>query len=186
MTTTHDLHLEYFQYWPIKVSVYTCSFVFMHDRMLRAILWSWTCPHTLTDKIITRAIFVAWFTSRLFPHPRKTPGCHVKCLPQVFVCHWLSVDQFLSLQDNPVWVTMISSPRALAMGGGLSVILGVPWYLPTIGSLPCCSITQSELSSLTSLKAWGNLEKFSGDVTFLLVLTEECTSGDRVYSLSMM
>ena len=48
------------------------------------------------------------------------------------------------------------------------------------------SITQSELSSLTSLKAWHNLEKFQSDVTFLLVLNKECTVGNRVYGLSMM
>ena len=48
------------------------------------------------------------------------------------------------------------------------------------------SITLSELSSLTSLKAWGDPEKFQSDVTFLLVLTEKGATGDRVYGLSMM
>ena len=48
------------------------------------------------------------------------------------------------------------------------------------------SITQSELSSLTSLKAWGDPEKFQSNVAFLLVLTGECTVGDRVYGLSRM
>ena len=48
------------------------------------------------------------------------------------------------------------------------------------------SVTQSELSSFTSLKAWGNLEKFRSNVAFLLILTGECTVGDRVYSLAMM
>ena len=47
-------------------------------------------------------------------------------------------------------------------------------------------MTQSELSSLTSLKAWGDLEKFGSNIAFLLTLTEECTAGDRVYSLAMM
>ena len=44
----------------------------------------------------------------------------------------------------------------------------------------------SQNSPLTSLKAWGNPEKFQSDIAFLLVLTEECTAGDRVYGLSMM
>ena len=47
------------------------------------------------------------------------------------------------------------------------------------------SITQSELFSLTTLKAWGDLKKFQSDFTFLLVLTKEYTVGDRVYGLSM-
>ena len=45
-------------------------------------------------------------------------------------------------------------------------------------------ITHSELSSLTSLKAWGDVEKFCSDVAFLLFLTEEGAAGDRVYGLS--
>ena len=47
-------------------------------------------------------------------------------------------------------------------------------------------ITQSELSSLTSLKAWGDPEMFRSDVTFLLILTKGCTVADRVYGLSMI
>ena len=47
-------------------------------------------------------------------------------------------------------------------------------------------MTQSELSSLTNLKALGDPEKFWSDVTFLLVLTKECTVGERVYILAMM
>ena len=35
------------------------------------------------------------------------------------------------------------------------------------------SITYLELSSLTSLKAWGDAEKFCSDITYLLVLTKE-------------
>ena len=126
-----------FQYWPIKVSWHTCSFVFMNDRTLQTILWSQTCLHTLADRIITQTIFTAQFTSGLFPHLGKTPGFHVWHLPQLFVYHWLSFNQFLSLQAQPVWATMISSPRALASGGGLSVALGAPWHLSNIGAVSC-------------------------------------------------
>ena len=57
---------------------------------------------------------------------------------------------------------------------------------PTLEQFHAASISQSELSSLTSLKAWGDLKKFRSDVAFLLILTEEGTAGDRVYSLSLM
>ena len=57
---------------------------------------------------------------------------------------------------------------------------------PLLDQFCVTSITQSELSSLTSLKAWSDPEKFWSDVTFLLVLTKECMVGDRVYGLSMM
>ena len=57
---------------------------------------------------------------------------------------------------------------------------------PTLEQFHAVSITQSELSSLTSLGAWGNLEKFKSDVTFLLILTGECAMGDKVFGLSTM
>ena len=44
---------------------------------------------------------------------------------------------------------------------------------PLLNQFHVASITHLELSSLTSLKAWGNVEKFCSDVTFLLVLTDK-------------
>ena len=46
------------------------------------------------------------------------------------------------------------------------------------------SVTQSELSSLTGLKAREDKEKFCNNITFLLVSAEEDTTGDRKYVLS--
>ena len=57
---------------------------------------------------------------------------------------------------------------------------------PLLEQFHVASMTQSEVSSLTSLKAWGNLEKFRSDVAFLLILTKGCTVGDREYGLSTM
>ena len=57
---------------------------------------------------------------------------------------------------------------------------------PILEQFHVTSITLSELSSLTSLKAWGNLEKFQSNIAFLLVLTKEGAAGDRVFGLSMM
>ena len=57
---------------------------------------------------------------------------------------------------------------------------------PLLNQFHVASITHLKFSSLTSLKAWENAEKFCSDVTFLLVLTEEGAAGDRVYGLSMI
>ena len=46
------------------------------------------------------------------------------------------------------------------------------------------SVTQSEPSSLTNLKVWGDKEKFQNNITFLLVSAEEEATGDRKYGLS--
>ena len=47
-------------------------------------------------------------------------------------------------------------------------------------------VTQSEIASLTCLKAWGDPKKFHSNVAFLLVLPEEGAEGERVYRLTMM
>ena len=47
-------------------------------------------------------------------------------------------------------------------------------------------VTQSDLTSLTHLKAWGDDERFCRDVAFLLVLSREGIVGERVYGLAMV
>ena len=47
-------------------------------------------------------------------------------------------------------------------------------------------VTQSELSSLTCLKAWCDAERFHSDITFLLVLPKEGVVGERVYGPAMV
>ena len=54
---------------------------------------------------------------------------------------------------------------------------------PPLQQFHISSITQSEMSSLTSLKAWGEKQKAHNDITFLLVLAEEEATGDRRYGL---
>ena len=65
-----------------------------------------------------------------------------------------------------------------------------PWghydICPLLEWFQVASVTQSELSSRTSLKAWDDLEKFRSNVAFLLILTKGCTVGDRLYGLSTM
>ena len=46
------------------------------------------------------------------------------------------------------------------------------------------SITYPELSSLTSLRAWGDTEKSHNDIAYLLVSAEDEVISDRVYGLS--
>ena len=68
------------------------------------------------------------------------------------------------------------------MGEAFQLLWGCHNICPLLNQFHVTSITHSDLSSLTSLKAWGDAEKFCSDVT-LLVLTEEGAAGDRVYSL---
>ena len=69
-------------------------------------------------------------------------------------------------------------------GEAFQSLLGCHNICPLLNQFHVTSITHLELSSLTSLKAWGDAEKFHSYVAFLLVLTKEGAVGDRVYGLS--
>ena len=60
--------------------------------------------------------------------------------------------------------------------GNISICPPLHWFQPLCHS-------QAELSSLNSLKAWGEGQKLSHDIAFLLVLVEEEATGARVYGL---
>ena len=72
------------------------------------------------------------------------------------------------------------------VGGGLPSLWGYLNIYQLLHQFHVTSITQSELSFLTSLKAWGNAEESCSDIAFLLVSTEEGAAGDRMYGLSMV
>ena len=55
---------------------------------------------------------------------------------------------------------------------------------PLLNQFNVTSITHSDLSSLTSLKAWGDAEMFCSDITFLLVSIKEGAAWDSIYGLS--
>ena len=69
-------------------------------------------------------------------------------------------------------------------GKDLALLWGHLNICPSLQQFHISSVTQSELSSLTCLKAWGDKEKFCNDITFLLVSAEEKATGDRKYGLS--
>ena len=89
-------------------------------------------------------------------------------------------------RHSPVWATTLSSLRTQPVGEAFQLLWGHHDICPILEQFNVASVTQPELSSLTSLKAWGNLEKFWSNISFLLILTKECTVGDRVYGLSTM
>ena len=57
------------------------------------------------------------------------------------------------------------------MGESYQSLWGHHDIFPLLEWFHVTSVTQSELSFLTSLKAWGDPEKFQSDVAFLLILT---------------
>ena len=106
-------------------------------------------------------------------------------LPQVFVYHLLSINYIpFLLQTSYHDRLCLLLPRVRQVGEGDGLTLGEPHHLPPLQQFHIPSLTPAELSSLTSLKAWGEKQKICHDIAFLLVLAEEVASGDRKYSLS--
>ena len=75
-------------------------------------------------------------------------------------------------------------PWPQVVGETFSSLWGHLDICPLLQQFHITSITQLELFSLTSLKAWGDAEKFHSDITFLLVSTKEGATGDGMYGLS--
>ena len=69
-------------------------------------------------------------------------------------------------------------------GDALQSILGHHDIGPLLRSFHTASINQLELSSFTSLQAWGDPERFKSNVAFLLISTRGCTEGDKVFGLA--
>ena len=69
-------------------------------------------------------------------------------------------------------------------GKDLTLLWGCLSIYPSLCQFHTMSITQSELSSLPGLIAWGDKEKFHDDITFLLISAEEEVTGNRKYCLS--
>ena len=68
-------------------------------------------------------------------------------------------------------------------GKEMALLWGNLTICPPLQQFYIPSITPVELSSLTSLKAWGEKQKIHHDIAFLLILAEEEATGDRRYGL---
>ena len=114
----------------------------------------------------------------------ETLRCLIWHLPQVFVYHLLSINciPFLLQTSHHDRLCLLLS-RVRQVGEGDDLTVGEPHHLPPLQQFHIPSITPAELSSLTSLKAWGEKQKIYHNITFLLILAEEEATGDGKYSL---
>ena len=113
-----------------------------------------------------------------------TLRCLLWHLPQVFVYHLLSINYIpflLQTSYNDRLHLLFSRGRQVGEGDGLNV--GESPSTPTT-TVHIPSLTPAELSSLTSLKAWGEKQRICHNITFLLVLAEEEATGDKKYGIS--
>ena len=113
------------------------------------------------------------------PHLASPPGICLATYSQLttspfFYRHHMMTDYAFFSQGWDRW------------GKDLAPLWGHLTICPPLQQFHISSITQFELSSLTSLKAWGEKQKVCNDITFLLVLAEEEATEDRRYGLSTL
>ena len=110
------------------------------------------------------------------PHLASPPGiCLLPALNQPYPP---------SFTDTIWWQIMPFLTRVRQVGQGDGLAVGEPYHLLTTAAIPHTLYNSLELSSLTSLKAWGEKQKICHDIAFLLILAEEEATGDRRYCLS--
>ena len=145
---------------------------------------SLTCLIMPIDKVITQTIFVVLFTSRSLSHLGETLRCLAWCLSQVFVCYLLSINYIPLFYRYYMTTNSFFLQGSDRWGKDLALLWGCLNICPSLQQFHISSITQSELSSLTGFKAWGDKEKSHNNITFLLVSAEEEATWDRNYGLS--
>ena len=111
------------------------------------------------------------------PHPVSPPGIHL--LPTL---NWLHHPFFYRYYMMTGYAFLSQGSNRL--GKDLTLLWGHLTIFPQLQQFHISSITQLELSSLTSLKAWGDKQKVHNNLNFLLVLAEEEATGGRKYGLS--
>ena len=181
---TQDIYnLQYHCFQPIKVSFYNYPFISIHDRTTRTLLLLLTCLNMAIDKITTQTLWFSSYPGHLLTQERPLDtlsGISPRCSSATNSQLTTSSLYRYSTMANYAFFSQGSSQWGkdfLSLWG----CLDIP---PLLCQLHVTSTTQSELSSLTSLKAWGDAEKFCNDIAFLLVSTKEELTGDRMYGLS--
>ena len=167
------------------ISFYTYLFISIHDRTPRILLLSLTCLIMPIDKVITQTIFVVLFTYQghflTWERPLDTSsGISLR---------YLSATYFQLTTSSFYRYNMMTNYTFFLQGSDrwekdLALLWGCLNICPSLQQFHIRSITQSELSSLTGLKAWGDKEKFCNDIIFLLVSAKEEVTEERKYSLS--
>ena len=135
------------------------------------------------DKVITQTISVVLFTSGSLSRLGETLRCLIWCLPRYSSATYFQLTTSSSYRYNMMTnytFFLLGSDR---WGKDLASLWGCLNICPSLQQFHITSITQSELSSLTGLKAWGDKEKFHNNIAFLLVSAEEEATGDRKYGL---
>ena len=137
------------------------------------------------DDVNTQTIFIILFTSRSLLTWGKPLDASSGIYPRYLSTIYSQLTVSLFFYRHPIMRDYTFFSQGLDR---LGKEMALPW-----GSLTICpplqqfhipSITLAELSSHTSLKAWGEKQKICHDISFLLIPAKEEATGNRKCHLS--
>ena len=156
----------------------------MHDRTPRTLSLLLTYLNRPTDVTITQTIFAVHFTSMSFPHLGRPLDSSSGISPRYSSATTFRLTAFSHYRYNPMGKFDFFSKDPSWLEETFTSIWGHLDICPLLNQFHLASISHSELYSLTSLRAWGDTEKFCSNINYLLVSTEDGAASDRVYGLS--
>ena len=176
------------QYWYLQcitVSLHTYLFIFIHDRTLLILMLSLTCAIMSIENVITQTIFMVLFTSGSLLTWGKPLDTSCGISPRYLSTTYSQLTVSPSFYRHPIMTDYTFFSQGSDMWGKeMALLWGSITICPLLKQFHIPSITLAELSSLTSLKAWGERQRLCHNIAFLLILAEEGTTGDRKYGLS--
>ena len=132
------------------------------------------------NNVITQTIFMVLFTSRSLLTWGKpfnaSSGISSRYLSATY--SQLTISPFFCRHDTMTDYSFFTQGLD-RWGKDLTLLWGHLTIYPPLQQIHIPPITQLELSSLKSLKAWGEKQKVCHDITFLLVLAAEEATRDR-------
>ena len=152
-------------------------FISIHGRTLLTFMLLLTCLIMPINNVITQTIFVVLFISGSLLTCGKPLDASSSVSPMYLSATYSQLTTSLFYRHHMMTDYAFFSQGLDRWGKDLALLWGCLMILPPLQQFHISSITQSELSSLTSLKAWGEKQKVHHDITFLLVLAEEEAMG---------
>ena len=137
------------------------------------------------DNINTQTIFMVLFTSRSLLTWRKPLDASSGTSPRYLSTTYSQFSVSPFFYRHPIMTDYaFFSQESDRWGKQLALLWRSLTICPPLQQFCIPSITPAELSSLTSLKAWGEKQKIHHDIVFLIIQAEEEAIGDMKYGLS--
>ena len=169
----------------IKVSFHTYPFILIHDRTPRTLfVITDMSKQTHRCNYYSNNLHAVCFTSRSFPHLGRPLDASPGVSPRYSSATSFQLTVFSHYRYNLMSKFDFFSKDPSQLEEAFTSLWGHLDICPLLNQFHLASILHSELSLLTSLRAWGDTEKFCSNLTYLLVSTGDGAASDRVYGLA--